>query len=213
MLSERTQCGKGRKIGYRHPVQFCCERDPGHKTASRALNISFDTGDLSGKEQPFPSHYFKMFVQESRALQECIPMHYTISRKFSMFESRNKAEDPFLLSKSKARLKTDKIIKSICGIVLSKLNDRKRFFPCPGIDKSYRFHRPEGRNHKSSSCHTFDWHTAFENHVLLKSVDRCGFGVQKFANEHAVFFFIHRRVQIIAASVISAQSEESVIIK
>ena len=134
-------------------IQSGCQGHSGHKSAARAFNISFHTGNLAGEEAVFPADHLEGSIQETRAVEECVAVHDAVTRKFRMLQTGNQSEHALLLSEFQAGLKTDKIVHCVGSVILAKLDNRKRFFSGPRIGKAYRFHRTEGGDHKPAFGH------------------------------------------------------------
>ena len=128
------------------PVVAGCLRgchDPGHQPDRRGFDIAFDAGDLPGKAERGPCLHAKLFIKQTRRIDECVAMQTAKARELRVFKPRNRLEDTHLLGIFQLRLESDHIVEGAKGVVLAKLDHGMRTAAVMGICQADRFHRPE----------------------------------------------------------------------
>ena len=129
-------------------------------------------------------------------------MHDAITRKLSVLQTRNHAEDALLLAKCEIGLKAHQIVSRALGVLGTKLHRRPRTTTRCRIDEPHGFARTKtGRigtlagdflNRLARLEQVFRFEIALNNAI----------GGNELSNEGVIALFVERRVQVIAGSIL-----------
>ena len=131
-------------------------------------------------------------------------MHDAVADELGVLEAGDHGEDTLLLAELQVGLETDQVEDGLLSVVLAQLNDSVGLLAGVGIGQTNGLQGAVAQGVKTAAGHDFHGHAAFEDIVVLETMDLGSLGGHQFLVEGIILLFIHGAVDVVGVAAVIA---------